>query len=78
MEACGTAHCWRREIAKFGQRIRLIPPVYVNPLVQRYKNDAADAEAIAAPFDAICLTFRNADNGELLPTQRAKVANTRS
>jgi transposase len=46
MEACGGAHYWAREIAKFGHTVRLIPPAYVKPFVKRQKNDAADAEAI--------------------------------
>jgi transposase len=31
MEACGGAHYWAREIAKFGHTVRLIPPAYVKP-----------------------------------------------
>ena len=45
-EACGTSHHWARELTKFGQEVRLMPPVYVKPYVKRGKNDAADAEAI--------------------------------
>ena len=45
MEACGAAHYWAREIAKFGHTVRLLPPQYVKPYVKRHKNDAADAEA---------------------------------
>ena len=29
MEACSSAHCWRREITKLGHTVRLIPPAYV-------------------------------------------------
>jgi transposase len=47
MEACATAHDWGREIGALGHEIKLIPPVYVKPVVKRQKNDAADAEAIA-------------------------------
>jgi transposase len=45
LEACGAAHHWAREIAKFGHDVRLMPPSYVKPYVKRNKNDAADAEA---------------------------------
>jgi transposase len=47
VEACATAHYWGREIEMLGHKVRLIPPVYVEPFVKRQKNDAADAEAIA-------------------------------
>lgn len=46
MEACGGAHFWGREIGQSGREVRLIPPVYVIPVVRRQKNDAADAEAV--------------------------------
>ena len=44
MEACGSAHHGGRAIRDLGHEVRLIPPAYVNPLVKRQKNDAADAE----------------------------------
>jgi transposase len=47
MEACGSAHHWRRAIRDLGHEVRLIPAAYVKPFVKRQKNDAADAEAIA-------------------------------
>jgi transposase len=46
MEACGTAHYWGREIARFGHAVRLVPPAYVKPYVKRGKNDRIDAQAI--------------------------------
>lgn len=35
MEACGGAHFWGRENGQFGHAVRLIPPAYVKPFVQR-------------------------------------------
>jgi len=46
IEACGTAHFWAREIARYGHDVRLMPPGYVKPHVKRNKHDAADAEAV--------------------------------
>lgn len=46
IEACGTAHFWAREIARYGHDVRLMPPSYVKPYVKRNKHDAADAEAV--------------------------------
>lgn len=46
LEACATAHFWAREIGALGHEVRIIPPAYVKPYVNRQKNDAADAEAI--------------------------------
>jgi transposase len=46
LEACGGAHHWARELTLLGHQVRLIPPAYVKPFVERNKNDAVDAEAI--------------------------------
>ena len=46
MEACGGAHYWARELGRLGHAVRLMPPAYVKPYVERGKTDAADAEAI--------------------------------
>jgi transposase len=45
LEACGGAHYWCRELAKFGHQVRLMPPQYVKAYVKTNKHDAADAEA---------------------------------
>jgi len=45
-EACAGAHFWARELVRFGQGIRLIPPSCAKPFVKHGKTDAADAEAI--------------------------------
>ena len=34
-EACASAHYWGREILKLGHDVRLVPPVYVKPFVNR-------------------------------------------
>jgi transposase len=47
MEACATSHFWGRFAQSLGHEVRLIPPIYVKPFVQRQKNDAEDAAAIA-------------------------------
>lgn len=47
LEACASAHHWARSLAALGHVVRLIPPSYVKPYLQRQKNDAADAAAIA-------------------------------
>jgi transposase len=46
LEACGSAHHWARMLSELGHEVRLIPPQYVKPYVQRNKTDAADAAAI--------------------------------
>ena len=35
MEACASAHYWGREILKLGHDVRLVPPIYVKPFVNR-------------------------------------------
>lgn len=40
------SHYWARKIATLGHVVRLIAPAYVKPFAKRWKNDAADAEAI--------------------------------
>lgn len=46
IEACGASHHWARTLQGLGHVVRLIPPQYVKPYVERDKNDAADAEAL--------------------------------
>ena len=45
-EACASSHHWSRELRALGHAVRLMPPAYVKPYVERQKNDMADAEAI--------------------------------
>jgi transposase len=46
LEACGGSHHWARRLNALGHTVRLIPPQYVKPYVQRGKNDRVDAAAI--------------------------------
>lgn len=46
MEACASAHYWGRELARFGQEVRLMSPQFVKPYRKSDKNDRNDAEAI--------------------------------
>lgn len=87
MEACGTAHYWAREIARFGHDVRLMPPAYVKPYVKRNKNDATDAEAICEAVSRPTMRFVRVKTAEqqsvlmlhrtrsLLVRQRTMIAN---
>jgi hypothetical protein len=46
IEACPSAHHWRRELQALGHTVRLIPQNYVKAYLRRSKNDANDAAAI--------------------------------
>lgn len=46
LEACGSAHWWRRKLMALGHEVKLIHPKFVRPFVQTNKTDAADAKAI--------------------------------
>lgn len=46
LEACGSAHWWRRKLMGFGHEVKLIHARFVRPFVQGNKTDAADAKAI--------------------------------
>ena len=35
MEACASSHYWGRETEKLGHDVKLIPPIYVKPFVNR-------------------------------------------
>jgi len=54
MEACGSAHHWRREIERLGHAVVLLPPHQVRPYVTRNKTDRVDAKGILE-------AYRNAD-----------------
>lgn len=46
MEACGSAHYWGRRFQGFGHEVKLLPPLYVRPYVQRSKTDKADVKGM--------------------------------
>lgn len=46
LEACGSAHWWRRKLMSLGHEVKLIHAQFVRPFVQSNKTDAADAKAI--------------------------------
>ena len=76
MEACASSHYWGREIMKLGHDVRLIPPIYVKPLLKRQKNDANDAEAIAKA--AVRPTMRFAPVKSAEQQSRSMVFKTRN
>src|SRR5258706_12796758 len=49
METSASAHHWSRELKALGHTVRLMPPAYMKPYVNRQKNDDADAEAAFDP-----------------------------
>ena len=57
IEACATSHHWSRQLQALGHKVRLMPPVYVQPYVKRQKNDAADAEAICEAVTRVNMRF---------------------
>ena len=38
IEACASSHHWSRELQALGHTVRLMPPAYVKPYVERQKN----------------------------------------
>src|SRR5258708_19662656 len=57
MEACGGAHHWARVLPGLGHEVRLLPPHYVKPYVNRRKNHTADAAAICQPLHPPSIPF---------------------
>src|SRR5438876_12316863 len=41
MEACASSHYWSRELQALGHTVRLMPPAYVKPYVDRRDHDGA-------------------------------------
>ena len=46
MEACSSAHYWGRTFQSFGHDVKLLPPLYVRPYVQRDKTDRTDVKGM--------------------------------
>jgi transposase len=75
LEACGSAHHWRRELIKLGHDVRMIPPIYVKPYVRRQKNDAADAAGICEAVSRPSMRFvegRSIENQAELMRHKAR------
>ena len=75
MEACATAHDWGRAIEELGHAVRLLPPSYVKPFVERHENDAADAEAITEAAARPTMRFVPLETAE--PQARGMIFRTR-
>ena len=50
MEACGSAHYWGRQFQKCGHDVKLLPPAYVRPYVQRNKTDRTDVKGLLEAY----------------------------
>src|SRR6516225_3152529 len=75
IEACATAHHWRRELIALGHTVKLMPPAYVKAYVKRNKNDAADAEAICEAVTRPSIRFvpiKDAEQQSVLMLHRAR------
>jgi transposase len=46
MEACCSSHYWGRKLQEFGHEVKLLPPLYVRPYVQRSKTDRTDVKGM--------------------------------
>jgi len=71
LEACAGSHYWGRELTALGHEVRLVPPRYVKPFVQRQKNDTADAAAICAAMQRPGTAFVPPKSPERQATQVA-------
>ena len=57
MEACGGAHYWSRELARFGHAVRMMAPIFVKPYLKTNKNDRNDAQAICEAVQRPSMRF---------------------
>jgi transposase len=46
MEACSSSHYWGRKFQDFGHNVKLLPPFYVRPYVERSKTDRTDVKGM--------------------------------
>jgi transposase len=46
-EACGASYYWARQITQRGHLVKLVPPPFLKRFMNRHKNDARDAHALA-------------------------------
>ncbi|MGI9357353.1 MAG: IS110 family transposase [Rhizobiaceae bacterium] len=73
--ACSTSHYWAGEVRKLGHNVKLIPPVYVKPYVERGKSDAADAESICEAVTQPTMRFvevKTPDQQAILAVHRTR------
>jgi len=57
MEACGTAHYWRRRCQAHGHHVRLLPVQYAKPYVRRNKTRIRPPSSIVACLVLIASSF---------------------
>ncbi len=69
METCGGAHHIGRFCLQAGHELRLMSPLYVRPYMKIHKNDARDAEAIAAAATRRTMSFVPIKSEEQLDLQ---------
>jgi transposase len=75
MEACGSAHYWGRRFQTFGHEVKLLPPLYVRPYVQRSKTDKADVKGMLEAWrnHAICpVPVKTEDQQQLTSLHRVR------
>ncbi|OFW15442.1 MAG: hypothetical protein A3F70_04860 [Acidobacteria bacterium RIFCSPLOWO2_12_FULL_67_14] len=75
MEACGTAHHWRRVAQSHGHRVTLLPVRYVKPYFRGNKTDRTDVDALldaVRPGHIPPVTVKTAAQQELVALHRIR------
>lgn len=75
VEACGSAHHWKRKLDGYGHTVKLMAPQFVKPYVKTNKNDQADAEAICEAVSRPNMRFvpaKTAEQQAFLSVHRAR------